>query len=269
MVYNGVIFWSDIMLENPAFNEKNEKILCEMGGKNASMLMNIKVKRLFAGESFSLCDEKSETAFLLLKGKVSFTYGGESVETDFRESPFVKTPYALHVCRNTAVKVEAIKDSEIIIQQTDNEREFAPVYYTPEKCLYQEFGQTQWEGTGKRTCATMFDLSNAPYSNMVLGEVFHNPGRWSSYPPHHHPQPEVYYYQFDYPQGFGAAFMGDDVQKCTDGSFLCIEPHNAHQQVCAPGYTMYYVWMIRHIDGDPWDKTRIYEKEHEWLANAD
>lgn len=257
------------MLERPSFNENGERILCEMNGKNASMLMNIKVKKLSRGEIFTLCDENNETAYLLLKGQLAFRWNGECATTARRESPFIKTPYALHVCRGTAVEIEAKEDSEFIIQQTDNERIFDAVYYTPEKCLYQEFGNSQWGGTGHRTCATMFDLSNAPYSNMVLGEVFHHPGKWSSYPPHHHPQPEVYYYQFDYPQGFGAAFMGDDVEKSTDGSFLCIEPHCAHQQVCAPGYTMYYVWMIRHIDGDPWDKTRIYEAEHEWLANAD
>ena len=34
------------MYENPKFNENNEKILCEMGGKNADMLMDIKVKIL-------------------------------------------------------------------------------------------------------------------------------------------------------------------------------------------------------------------------------
>ena len=33
------------MLENPAFNEKNEKILCEMNGKNPEMHMNIWVKK--------------------------------------------------------------------------------------------------------------------------------------------------------------------------------------------------------------------------------
>ncbi len=49
----------------------------------------------------------------------------------------------------------------------------------------------------------MFDLDNAPQSNLVMGEVFNQPGRWSSYPPHHHPQPEVYYYQFEHPEGFG------------------------------------------------------------------
>lgn len=256
------------MLERPSFDSNNEKILCVMNGKNAEMLMNIKVKKLLVGEKLEICDTENETAVLLVQGDVEFACGEKTLKAQ-RATPFVKTPYALHVCKGTKISVEAFGESELIIQQTDNEREFSPVFYTPENCLYQEFGQGQWGGTGHRTCATMFDLSNAPYSNMVLGEVFHHPGKWSSYPPHHHPQPELYYYRFDYPQGFGAAFMGDDVHKSTDGSFECILPHNSHQQVCAPGYTMYYVWLIRHIDGDPWDKTRIYEPEHEWLANAD
>ena len=254
------------MLDNPKFNENNEKIICEMNGKNADMLMNIKIKRLSEGESVSFFENANETAVLLLKGQVKFIYGSKADETGFRANPFEKKPYALHFSKGKEVTVTALKNSEILIQQTDNEKEFDTVFYNPENCLYQTFGGEQWEGTGLRTVSTMFDYSNAPYSNMVMGEVFHHTGRWSSYPPHHHPQPEVYYYQFDYPQGFGAAFMGDDVQKCTDGSYLCIKPGNAHQQVCAPGYQMYYVWLIRHIDGDPWDKTRIYVKEHEFLA---
>lgn len=115
----------------------------------------------------------------------------------------------------------------------------------------------------------MFDLDNAPQSNMVMGEVFNQPGRWSSYPPHYHPQPELYYYQFDHPEGFGAGFEGNTPYKTENGSCLCIRGGNAHQQVTAPGYEMYYVWLIRHLDGDPWDKTRIYVPEYEWLANAD
>ena len=256
------------MLERPDYNENSEKVLCRMGGKNSDMLMNIGVKKLSAGEKIDIFEKDNETAVLLLEGQVVFSFGGREETTAYRSSPFEKTPYALHFCRQSKVSVTAVRESEVIIQQTDNEKTFDTVYYTPENCLYQLFGGEQWEGTGKRTCLTVFDLSNAPYSNMVLGEVFHHTGRWSSYPPHHHPQPEVYYYRFDKPQGFGAAFMGDEVEKSTDGSFECIQPGHSHQQVCAPGYTMYYVWMIRHIPGDPWDKTRIYEKEHEWLSKT-
>ena len=165
--------------------------------------------------------------------------------------------------------MECEKDAEIIVQQTDNNNEFPSEFYTPENCLYQEFGKGQWEGTGHRIVSTMFDYDNAPLSNLVLGEVFTQPGRWSSYPPHHHPQPEVYYYRFDKPQGFGACFLGDDVYKSTDGSYCCITPGKDHEQAAAPCYEMYYVWLIRHNDGDPWYKTtRIVGDEHQWIVNA-
>ena len=32
---------------------------------------------------------------------------------------------------------------------------------------------------------------------------------------------------------------------------------------------MCYVWGIRHLDGDPWRKTRIDDPEHAWLWKAD
>lgn len=256
------------MFEVPGINSANEKILCEMNGKNADMNMNIKVKYLKGGEKISLCDDKNETAVLLLGGEVVFEYNGNKVSGK-RENPFDMKPYCLHVSKNTAFTVTATADSEIIIQQTDNDKEFPAVFYNPESCLYQEFGKGQWDGAGHRVVSTMFDPDNAPYSNMVLGEVFNKPGRWSSYPPHHHPQPEVYYYRFDKPQGFGACFNGDDVYKSVDGSFCTIHNGQDHEQVVAPGYTMYYVWMIRHIDGDTWYKTtRIVSPEHEWLTKT-
>ena len=256
------------MLFKEGFDANGEKLLCEMGGKNKEMNMTIKVKRLAKGGTYSILAPEDETAILILQGEM-LVYWQDKSGKMVRESPFEKKPYCLHVCRNTEIKVEALADSEFIIQQTDNEREFAPVFYKPEDCLYQHFGKGQWEGTGYRICSTMFDYDNAPYSNMVMGEVFNQPGRWSSYPPHHHPQPEVYYYRFNPSQGFGACFNGENVYKSEDGDWCTITDGENHQQVTSPGYEMYYVWMIRHIDGDPWYKTtRFYEEKHEWLVNA-
>ncbi len=253
------------MLERPEFDKDNEQLLCEMGGKNKDMLMTIRVKRLLKDERFTLCDGENETAFLLLSGEAVMRWNGDSRKVK-RMSPFEKKPYCLHVPKETTVTIEAAADSEFIIQQTDNDIVFTPVFYMPEDCLYQEFGKGQWDGAGHRIVSTMFDLENAPYSNMVMGEVYNLPGKWSSYPPHHHPQPEVYYYKFDRPEGFGACFLGDEVYKSVDGSFAAISGGHAHQQVAAPGFTMYYCWMIRHLDNDPWDKTRIYVDGYEWLS---
>ena len=256
------------MFENPVFNSQNTKILCEMDGKNADMNMNIYVRRLSAGEIVEINEKENETAVLLIEGKVIFAWSNEK-QTGERTNAFEKKPYCLHISKNTSVTIEAVQNSEILIQQTNNEKEFQAVFYTPENCLYQEFGKGQWNGAGHRIVSTIFDYDNAPYSNLVLGEVYTQPGKWSSYPPHHHPQPEVYYYRFDKPQGFGACYIGDDVYKSTDGSYCAIESGKDHQQAAAPGYTMYYVWLIRHNDGDPWYKTtRLIDEDHKWLVDA-
>ncbi len=253
------------MYEKPEFNEKGEKILCEEKGKNAHMLMDVSVRRLKAGEKVRIMEQEKETAILLLAGKVLFAFQGRREEGE-RRSVFQDKPYCLHYgCRREMI-VTALEDSRVLIQQTTNSNTFAPVFYTPELCTLQEFGKEQWEGTAHRQVLTVFDYENAPYSNMVLGEVFHKPGCWSSYPPHFHPQPELYYYEFDKPQGFGVGFEGEQCFRVEDQGCLTIAPMHAHQQAAAPGYRMYYAWLIRHLEGDPWRKTRIVEPAHEWLA---
>ncbi|MEI3362668.1 MAG: 5-deoxy-glucuronate isomerase, partial [Oscillospiraceae bacterium] len=86
--------------------------------------------------------------------------------------------------------------------------------YTPDKVQVEHKGfGGELMGCMSREIKTFFDLDNAPFSKMVLGEVLNLPGKWSSYPPHHHPQPEVYFYRFDYPDGFGAGFANGEISR--------------------------------------------------------
>ena len=50
-------------------------------------------------------------------------------------------------------------------------------------------------------------------------------------------------------------------------SVFCALPFCAY--AAAPGYAMCYMWGIRHLDGDPWRKTRIDDPEHAWLWKPD
>ena len=247
----------------------NSMTLCEQNGKNSDMLMDIRVARLTQGDEISLFSDTDEYAVMLIEGEIELCAEDKKLSGK-RLSPFDKSPIAVHTCKGVGISVKAIADSEIVIQSTLNEKTFPTEFYTPENVLYQEFGKDQWNGAGYRVVSTLFDNDNAPLSNMVLGEVYNQPGCWSSYPPHSHPQPEVYYYRFDKPQGFGACFNGDEVYKSTDRSFSTIRNGQCHQQVVGPGYTMYYVWMIRHLDGDTWYKTtRNVPPEHQWMLKED
>jgi 5-deoxy-glucuronate isomerase len=239
--------------------------ITDLTNQDHNMLMDVGVFKLSAGNESIFLKKDKETAFLLLTGKATISWDGQE-KTVERKSVFDEEPWCLHVAKNTEVTIKALKDCEILIQKTENDKNFASKLYSPEECNSVEFGKGVWDETARRLVRTIFDYSNAPYSNMVMGEVITYPGRWSSYIPHHHPQPEVYYYQFDKPQGFGCSIIGDDVYKVGDKSFSMIPGGVVHPQTSAPGYAMYYCWMIRHLDDNPWTD-RINEKCHEWLLD--
>lgn len=252
------------MFYYPEFDKQGKKVLSSLQGETADMMMDIAVYAMQQGQQLSFDSDTMETAILLVSGGVSFAWGGEKASVS-RSGLFSEGPSVLHVCRGVPVTVTADKDSEILVQRTENERTFEAKLYRPEDCVYAVSCDGKWENTAVRDVVTVFDYTSAPYSNMVLGEVYARQGRWWSYTPHWHPQPEVYYYKFERPEGFGACFIGETAYTVKDGSCGCFPGGNTHAQVTAPGYPMYNVWMIRHLPGDPWDKTRIVDERYEWL----
>lgn len=241
--------------------------LTEVDGKHKDMLMDIGIYKFKEGETLSLLDEGKESALLLLDGTVTMKWLDQEQRME-RHSVFDEEPWCLHVPKGVKVEVVAHEVSEVLIQKAHNERDFESKCYTPEDCKTEVFGENVLGDTSRRLVRTIFDYNNAPYSNMVNGEVIHFPGKWSSYPPHHHPQPEVYFYKFNKLQGFGCSIVGDEVFKVTHNSICAIPGHLVHPQVTAPGYAMYYCWMIRHIEGNPWTE-RITLDEHKWLLDKD
>lgn len=239
------------------------KTIVESKGPYENMLMDVHVYEMKKDEVRTFHYDQDEMAVLLLEGTLELTYCGETV-TASRRGIWEEKASALHVARNTSVSVKALENSSILVQRTENSIDFPAKFYGKEDVRIDRFGQDLCSGKAVRDVTTLFDYKNAPYSNMVLGESFTHQGSWSSYIPHSHDQPEVYYYRFDKPQGFGACFVGDEAFKITDGSFSAIPGGLVHPQVSAPGYRMYYVWMIRHLPENPWT-SRVDAPEHLWM----
>jgi 5-deoxy-glucuronate isomerase len=230
--------------------------------------LTVGVLSLDTGESHTFLNAERETAVLLLQGRALFRWEGEE-RSALRPDSFHHQPWCLHVCRGTEVRVTAGDPSEFYVQTAENPRAFPAKFYAPENVQVQHAGANgELQGCMRREIKTLFDYESAPYSNMVLGEVLNFPGKWSSYPPHCHPQPEVYLHRFDRPQGFGASFANGEVYTSRHNGLTVIKS-GFHSQVAAPGYAMMYVWGIRHLEGDPWRKTRIDVPEHEWLWQKD
>jgi 5-deoxy-glucuronate isomerase len=233
-------------------------------GADAGMPMETGYLRLAKDQAYEARSETCETAALLLQGSALFAWEDGRAAAE-RPDPFDDPPACLHAPKDTGLCVTALGDAELLVIRTENREGFPVRFYRPDDTATERAGETGMGGCARRDIRTVFDYSGAPYSNLVVGEVVNHPGRWSSWPPHRHPQPELYFYRFDRPQGFGACFMGDEVYKVRHLSWAAIPGGADHPQAAAPGYAMHYVWVIRHLPGNPWNATRIGAPEHGWM----
>jgi len=230
-------------------------------------LISLDVLKLSAGETFSITTEY-ETAWLLMNGDVN----GSVADTTFqfaRSSLFDESASCLHVSANTKVEMSCESDTEFTVYSCDNQLLFEARIYHPEDVANEPRGKGQVGDRCLRYVRTIFDDTNSdPNTGLVLGEVITFQGGWSSYPPHHHPQPEIYHYRFTEPQGYGHAELGDTVLKVRHNDTVKILDLNDHSQCAAPGYGMYYSWVIRHLPDDRYTVPEFTE-EHTWIMQAD
>ena len=225
------------------------------------------ILKLQAGASHQVTTQ-AETAFLLMSGGVRLSAGGRE-ERFRRQSLFDEGPSCLHVSAGTEIVIAAEEDSELTTYETLNRRQFEPRFYQPAHVPTEHRGKGQVGDTCYRFVRTIFDRSNAdPNAELVLGEVITMPGRWSSYPPHHHPQPEIYHYRFTMPQGYGHAELGDRVFRVRNYDTIRIPAGLDHAQCAAPGYGMYYSWVIRHLPEKPYTVPE-FTAEHRWTMDPE
>lgn len=229
--------------------------------------IGLSVLTLRAGENWSGTTQR-ETAWLLMSGEVAVKAAGLEASMQ-RQSLYDESASALHVSAGTPVAIEALRDSELTVYECANIVAFASRLFTPADVPNEHRGKGQVRDRSLRFVRTIFDARNSPAeAELVLGEVVTFPGGWSSYPPHHHPQPEIYHYRFTAPQGYGHAELGEDVVKVRGNDTICIPAGLDHAQCAAPGYGMYYAWVIRHLPGNPYTVPE-FTPEHAWTMNPD
>ncbi|MBU2711179.1 5-deoxy-glucuronate isomerase [Zooshikella harenae] len=249
------------------------------------------INKFLAGEAFCMIAQH-ETAWLLISGKVSLRFTEPTAHVSahvkksetpkseeknnnydkeeiiiHRNSLFDDEPQCLHVCAGTEVIYFFHTDTELAVFDVANDKPFAARLIT--QVADEQRGKGLVGNSCLRLVRTLFDRSNSDVNaELVLGEVVTLPGRWSSYPPHYHPQPEIYHYRFTEPQGFGHGEHGEDVYKIKANDTLKIMPGHDHAQVAAPGYGMWYVWAIRHLPDNPYIAP-TFREAHRWTMSVD
>ncbi|QTF08995.1 5-deoxy-glucuronate isomerase [Brenneria izadpanahii] len=235
---------------------------------NRDMNMDFGVQRMSEGDAVSY-NEPKESIYVLIFGKVTFEWDGKR-ETVERTSCFKEDPILLHVPQNTAVSITCVSDkAEVAIQRTTNPKSFVPRLMKSQDllCASEQRGAGLMNEASTRIVRTFFDRSNCPETNFFIGEVVSYPGKWSSFPPHFHVEPEIYFYKFLPENGYGFAEIGDDVYKVRHNDLTGMPSGLTHSQATAPGYAEYYIWVIRLQDNVAM-KT-ILAPEHAWVADKE
>ena len=203
-----------------------------------------------------------------MSGTVSGELGGKPFSFS-RESIFDESSSCLHAAAETELTMQCTTEVEFTVYSCDNNKPFEARVFNPEDVDNEPRGKGQVGDRCLRYVRTIFDATNSdPNTELVLGEVITFQGGWSSYPPHHHAQPEIYHYRFTEPQGYGHGELGETVLKVRNNDTVKILDLNDHAQTAAPGYGMYYAWVIHHLPDERYSVPEFTE-EHKWIMQPD
>lgn len=238
--------------------------ITDLYGEHKEMLMDYGVLKLNEGMYFEDPRTELERVYLLMYGKVEVEYDGTKVVAE-RGSYLNENIWCINVPKGVKLAVKGLaEDSEIAVMRTENDKQFAPVVRCGDMITNEIRGKGFMNEAGTRIVRTAQDVRLSPDSNLMLGEDVHYPGKWSGFPSHSHNQPEIYFYKFHPKNGFGLLRLGDEAVLLEHNDTVKIVPDHVHPQVTAPGYAMYYIWVIRHLEGNPYIKP-TFEEQHLWV----
>lgn len=238
-------------------------------------LIEIDMVRLHSGDSKRYNDENTEYGIVILGGKCNISGDGfEYNEIGKRKNVFDGAATSVYIPSGKEFIITATSgDCTLAVSKCPGEIEYEPVLINPEDVIIKDLGKPGWERQAH------FVLDERVKANYIyIGEAFVQGGQWASYPPHKHDDDnmptegvleEVYYYEFDKPQGFGIQKVYtkekdvDETYTVKDGDFVHIH-RGYHPFCCAPGYTNYYLWIMAGKNRGFFMTT---EECHKWLNN--
>ena len=234
--------------------------------------VEIDMVRLADGETKTYCEQDTEFGLVILCGKCTVDGGSFKYEKiGERETVFDGNATCVYVPRNTDFTITGCGEVSICVTKCPSTNDHKPVLIKPEDVIEKELGKPGWQRHA------MFVLDERVEADQIyIGECWIEGGQWSSYPPHKHDDmnmpkeantEEIYYYEFDKPQGFGIQKVYtmegdiDETYTVKAGDFVEI-PRGYHPFHSAPGYKNYMLWIMA---GPVRGFYMTTDEDHAWL----
>jgi len=244
-------------------------------GRDGIDLIELGMLRQPAGSTYRGTSE-GEVCLVLLGGLANVSAGEtQFISVGSRSNVFGGRATAVHIPPGHKFKLEAIAPIEAVVIRTPSDLAGEPRLIGPERVKVS----TRGKEANERQVHDIID-ANFPSKSLLVGETFSGPGKWSSYPPHKHDtmnppeetrMEEVYFFKISPPQGFGMQRIYspekqfDQTYIVKDNSLVKL-PFGYHPVAAAPGYSLYYLWVLA---GEPRNYVLYDDPEHKWVKEAE
>ena len=237
----------------------------EIGAHHAESLMDFGILRLKAGQAHRSRPGK-ERAFILLNGAVDLAWEGHTVRAA-RGSVFDESPWCLSLTSNAEASITAVDgEAEISVHATQNPRSFPSHLYTPDECRSEERGKGTMKETSTRIVRTIMEDPRAPCPTSSWARWSRSPASGPAIPLITTRSPKSITTGSAARGGFGLCQIGEEAYFVVDKDTVIIPPGAVHPHVAAPGYAMFYIWVIRHLDEARYG-TPTFVPEHSWVMD--
>jgi 5-deoxy-glucuronate isomerase len=209
--------------------------------------------RLKRDEEYRAKVEGFETVYVVLSGKVDIEVNGESFQgVGQRRDLWSGRADSVYATTGADVRILARDDgTEVAVAGGPCRQAFPPFRVHPEEVEMVNIGSVETH-SHRRIFHILGHNAAGRAGNLLVSELYADPGCWSGYPPHKHDEErppeetafeELYHYRFRPETGFGAqlCFQPDGSPQCylTRSGDTFLLDRGYHPTVTSPGHEEY------------------------------
>jgi len=245
-------------------------------GKKNTKNIDFSVLKLTKNQKYENKSQTHERVVVILGGKCDILAGNKSYKNiGKRKNVFEGKPYSVYIPAGVNFTVRAVsKDFEAAVCAVKSSAAGEPMLITPAKVRKRVVGKANWQ-------RDVYDIvyEATAGDKILVGETITPSGNWSSVPPHRHEKEdmpheskheETYFFKIDPAQGFGFQWVYTDDLSLDEvyvlrNNDLVVIPKGYHPVAAAPGYKVYYLWILA-------GNNRLLrpkdDPKHKWLKEA-